>query len=241
MTARPAQTVLPGTYERSDCRDPNDDCLGVLEAGTYRSHYFEPRPSGDWAARHGAMTYTVPDGWAAYGDWPATYGLTPSSAYERSQPDPACYDCAGDRDTISVLSNPGAATEDCAEEGTVAGVGTVIQDVAEWLAGHPGLVASDPETGTINGLAAITLVVEGSSDWTGTCDEENPFVAVPVFFHPGQYHVALRPGDRLQITLIDLGDGNTIGVVVEAGDDGDFESFVEAARPVIESFEFPPR
>lgn len=232
--------VLPGTYERPDCRDPNDECLGLLEAGTYLSHYFEPRPAGEWTARHGAMSFTVPDGWAAYGDWPATYGLTPRAEYELPQDDPGCYDCFGDRDTISIVSNPAAAAEDCTEA-TVPGIGSGIQDLADWLVGHSGLDASDPETSSINGWDAITVVVEGSSEWTGTCDEENPFVAVPVLIHEDQSHVAIRPGDRFQVTLIDLGDGNTVGVVVDAGDDADFDAFVEAARPIIDSFDFPPR
>jgi hypothetical protein len=30
-----------------------------------------------------------------------------------------------------------------------------------------------------------------------------------------------------------------VAVVVNARDEGDFESFVDAARPIVESFEFP--
>jgi hypothetical protein len=231
--------ILPGTYERSECRDPNDECLGLVEAGTYRSHYFEPQFVVYRAARHGAMTFTVPDGWAAYADWPARYGLTPRADYERPQTDPSCYDCLGDRDTITVLGNPRAASEDCAEERPAPGIGSGIADLADWLAGHPGLVASDPESRTINGLAAITLVIEGSPEWTGTCGEEDPFVAVPVFVNDGDYHTAVVPGDQLEITLIDLGFRSVVAVVVNARDEGDFESFVDAARPIVESFEFP--
>ena len=74
--------VVPGTYERSACKDSENWCLGELEAGQYSSHYFEPRPLAFWEARHGAMTYTVPSGWASYSDWPNMYGLTPLSQYQ---------------------------------------------------------------------------------------------------------------------------------------------------------------
>jgi hypothetical protein len=43
------------------------------------------------------------------------------------------------------------------------------------------------------------------------------------------------------VTLLDLGDGNTVAVMVDTADDADLESFVDAAMPIIESLEFPER
>ena len=233
--------AMPGEYLRDNCRNPDDSCLGTLEAGTYVSHWFEPRPSGEWQVRHGAFSYTVPDGWAAYSDGPHGYGLTPSDEYETS-PVGECYDCPGIHDAVTVLASPGAATEDCGEEGTVPGVGFGAQDLADWLVAHSGLVASEPESRTVGGHSAISLTIEGSSEWTGTCDTENPFVAVPIFFHPdGGYHWALNVGDRYHVTLIDLGSGNTVAVVVDAADEAEFDAFVADAMPIIDSFEFPDR
>ena len=83
-------------------------------------------------------------------------------------------------------------------------------------------------------------MIEAAEDWTGTCDEENPFKAVPVFFGPDVgYHWALNVGTRYHITLIDLGDGDTVAVVVDSANDEDLEAFVADARPIIETFEFP--
>jgi hypothetical protein len=231
--------VIPGSYERAACRNTNNDCLGELEAGDYVSHYFEPRPLEEWSARHGAMTYTVPSGWAAYQDWPHLYGLTPQSEYSPFSGQD-CYDCPGTRDVIAILGNPGAATLDCLEEETVPGVGFGTQDLVDWLSQHPGLVASEPEEWSVGGRPATSLVIEGAEDWTGTCDEANPFVAVPIFYHPDGYHWALGVGTRYHVTLIDLGDGDTVAVVVDTADEENFEAFVEEARPIIESFEFPP-
>jgi hypothetical protein len=231
---------VPGTYQRSDCWTPDDWCLGVLEAATYRSQFIEPRVAGDWKERHGALTFTVPEGWAAYADWPSTYGLTPRSEYERPRTEAGCFDCPGDRDTISVLVNPDPAAEDCSEA-AAPGVGSGIDELADWLAGHPGLTTTEPVRRTIGGLDAITLVIEGSSEWTGTCEADQPFVAVPIFFGQDGYHSALAPGNHYEVTLIDLADGNAVAVIVDAGIEADFESFVAEARPIVDSFEFPPR
>jgi hypothetical protein len=234
--------AMPGQYLRANCRNTDNWCLGNVEPGSYASHYFEPRPDGQWRARHGALTYSVPEGWAAYSDWPDVYGLTPTDEYEASPVGPDCYDCAGDRDTVTVLAHPGAATEDCLEDGNVPGVGLGAQDLADWLVGHRGLIASPPESRTIGGNTAISLMIEGRSDWTGTCDEAEPFVAVPIFFATGGgYHWALPIGERYQITLIDLGGGDTVAVVVDSADDAQLEDLVAEAAPIIDSFEFPDR
>ena len=84
--------VIPGTYERAACGPRTTDCLGELEAGDYASHYFEPRPQGEWAARHGALAFAVPTGWAAYADWPNVYGITTAQYTAFNGVD--CYDCA---------------------------------------------------------------------------------------------------------------------------------------------------
>jgi len=235
--------VIPGTYERAACKNSDNFCLGELEAGEYASHYFEPRPLEVWEARHGAMTYTVPAGWAAYSDWPGTYGLTPMSTYEAFDPEvDECLDCAGDRDTITVLGRPGAATEDCGEDETVPGIGFGRQDLVDWLTAHPGLVVTGVEDSTIGGLPATSLFIEAADDWTGTCDEESPFAAVPIFFRMDEgYLWALDVGDRWHITLFDLGDGDTVAVVVDTANVEELETFVESALPIIETFEFPAR
>jgi len=234
--------VVPGTYERAACKSTENWCLGELEAGGYASHYFEPRPLEQWSARHGAMTYTVPSGWASDSDWPGMYGLTPLSQYQTFDPEQDdCYECPGTRDLITILGQPGAASEDCLET-NVPGVGFGRQDLVDWLTSHPGLSVTGVKDWTVNGLPAISLVIEAAEDWTGTCDEENPFAAVPIFFRAEDgYQWALNVGDRWHITLIDIGDGDTVAVVVDSADDEDLEALVAEALPIIESFEFPAR
>ena len=93
---------------------------------------------------------------------------------------------------------------------------------------------------TIGGFAATSMIIEASEDWTGTCDEENPFAAVPIFFRSEfGYHWALNVGERYHVTLIDLGDGETVAVVINTASDADLEAFVDEAMPIVETFEFP--
>jgi hypothetical protein len=130
---------------------------------------------------------------------------------------------------------------DCGEETNVPGIGFGAQDLVDWLRQHPGLVTTEPVSSTITGLPAISLYIEGASDWTGTCDEANPFVAVPVFYRVGSYHWALDVGERYHVTLIDLGDDITVAAIVDTAEDADLEAFVDQAMPIIESLEFPER
>ncbi|HJP72464.1 MAG TPA: hypothetical protein VJ975_12165 [Candidatus Limnocylindria bacterium] len=235
--------LMPGEYLRSNCRATAFTCLGNLEAGTWESHWFEPRPEdATYHVRHGAMRFTVPDGWAAFGDDANGYGLTPQSEYASFEiSGRGCYDCPGDKDAISILGKPGAAMLDCSEDSTVPGVGFGAQDLVDWLRQHPGLDTTEPEPRTINGLSAVSLYIEARTDWTGTCDETNPFVAVPIFYRVGGYHWALNVGERYYVTLIDLGDGNTVAVMVDTADDADLEAFVDETRPIVDSLEFPSR
>jgi len=94
---------------------------------------------------------------------------------------------------------------------------------------------------TINGYPARSFTITGASDWTGTCDLENPFVAVPVFYRVDSYHWALSPDQSYGVTLIDIGDGHTVAVMVDSANEADFADFVANTAPIIATFDFPPR
>lgn len=228
--------AITGTWQRSDCRDPQDDCLGNIEAGTYSSQFFEPRPAGAWKARFGALTYTVPAGWAASRDVPETYALMPQADYAAFDPQ-VCSDCAN---SIPVFVNPHAAALDRAEA-EAPGVGRTVDDLISWLRQTPGLFVGIPRsvTGGFGGLNATRFDVVLDSQWTGTCDEAEPFVAAPIFFN--DYHLAIAPNDKQRIYLLDLGDGNTVAIVIDPATAADFDSFVLDADFVAESFGFPIR
>ncbi len=95
---------MVGTWQTSDCRNPDNACLGDLQAGTYSSQFFEPRPLGEWAPRYGALTYTVPDGWAASSDFPESYALLTQEAYAAM--DLEADGCSACPDGIAVWAAP---------------------------------------------------------------------------------------------------------------------------------------
>ena len=230
--------ALSGDWQRSDCRDPDNACLGNLEAGTYASQFIEPRALGAaWKARYGALTYTVPDGWAAFSDWPETYGLMRQADYAAYDPE-ACADCV---DSIGVWVNPMAASLDNCAEAAATGVDTTVTALVEWLAQHPGLVVSEPQEVSIGGGLSGTMIdLEMASDWTDTCPAPvDPWVAAPLFFNG--WHLAVAAEDRQRFVLVDLGDGNTVAIGIDARDSTTFDAFVVDAMPIVETFEFPPR
>ena len=77
------RAAFEGEWERSACRNPDNNCLGDLEAGTYKSQFIGPRlDEGEpWTANYGAFSYTVPDGWANTYDFPDGYVLMRSADY----------------------------------------------------------------------------------------------------------------------------------------------------------------
>jgi hypothetical protein len=226
--------TLPGGWQRSDCRNPENVCLGNLEAGTYSSQFIEPRPQGEWAARYGALTYSVPDGWAAASDFPETYALMRQADYAAYDPE-ACSECA---DQIVVWVNPLAAAMDCSEA-AVPEVGGSVDELVAWLQRHPGLVVSEPQSTAIGGLNGTIVDLEMAEDWTGTCDAAEPFVAAPIFFNG--YHLAIAAGDRQRFILLDLGDGDTLALNIDSRETADFDAFASEAMSIVETFEFPAR
>ena len=227
-----------GDWQRSDCHNSENLCLGNVEAGTYSSQFIEPRPGTEWQARFGALTYTVPDGWASYTDFPDTYGLTTSAEYD-AVPSEECFNCSGENESLTLLVNPRAATPDCLET-FQEGIGGSAADMAAYLSGHVGLDAGATQEIDVNGSPAIAIDIQPSADWTGTCDEANPFVAVPIFYKQDSYHWALPAGDKWHVILVDLEDGNTVAIVLDS-DPATLDQWVQQAMPVIDTFEFAPR
>jgi hypothetical protein len=232
--------AIGGEWERTACKADGGYCLGPLEAGTYQSAIVDPRSSTQpFASRFGAITYTVPDGWANFLDDGLNYGLTTTREWNLWD-GRDCFDCPGTRDLVEVLVGPGAARTDCTEENE-PGIGFGRQDLVDWMQSHPGLDVTNVQNLTVNGLDATSLVVTARADWTGTCpeDEDTSFAAVPLFYHQDSWHWALNLETSYGVVLLDLGDGNTVAVMIDSADESQLESFMADAMPIIESLEFP--
>lgn len=234
----PRSAAMPGTWQRSQCLNPTNWCLGVVEAGTYSSQDFVPAvpavPSGEtFQADYGALAYTVPSGWANSADVPSIYEIMRGSSYVAG----GLNEGEIGPDVISLLARASAAKlhAGCPEE-AAPGVGTDRAALAAWILAHPGLVVTEQPAVTIDGLQASVLDLAVADGWTETCDTVKPFVAAPVFV--GDYHWAVGKGDRMRVILFDLPAGTTVAITIDPEDPATFDALVAETMPIIETFDF---
>ena len=213
------------------CTVPDDGCLGLLDAGTYKSQYIAPHvdPGGDWSPVFGALTYTVPAGWANSADWPETFDLVPSAELLANP----VVDTDRSRQ-VNLMTQPTAMAQDqpCSDR-VAPGVGRTADAIATWLGTVPGLVTTAPKAITIDGHPGQWVDIRLDPAWTSTCPEEaRPVVA---YLNPG---VAISNVERERLILVDLGSGDVIAIAVWTRDQASFDAFLPEAMPIIESFQF---
>ncbi|HEY6570882.1 MAG TPA: hypothetical protein VIZ22_11345 [Candidatus Limnocylindrales bacterium] len=221
--------AIAGDWWLMGCTTPDDNCLGALDAGTFSSQFITPRlkPGESWSPVFGALTYTVPDGWANASDWPESFELVPASELPP-------IDEANRRRHINLLTRPSAMTQDkpCSDM-VEPGVGRTIDDIVTWLGTVPGLITTAPTAITIDGHPGQWLDVRLDPAWDKTCDGgSGPMVA---YLNPG---IAISSDERERVLLVDLGDDDVIAIAVWARDKAAFDSFIPEAMTVIESFTF---
>jgi hypothetical protein len=220
--------AVPGVWWLAGC--PNEVCLGELDAGTYQSQYFVPRldPGAAWNPDFGGLTYSVPEGWANSNDGPDSFELVPAS----EMPPVSETDR---RRNIGVFRQPSAMTQDrpCSDE-VEPGVGRTVDDLVAWLQTVPGLDTTTPEPITIGGHAGQMLDLSRDPAWTATC-EGSGAESLVTFLNPG---IAVGDDERVQLILLDLGEGDVVAIGVWTRDQATFDAFVPEAMSVVESFQF---
>lgn len=222
-------TALAGTWSKMGCTTADDNCLGLLDPGTYTSQFISPRldPGATWQATVGGLTYTVPDGWANASDWPESYELVPAT----EMPPIDDTDRTG---VIDVFTQPTAMTQDrpCSDK-VETGVGRTADDLASWIRTVPGLVTTEPTPVTIGGRSGQTLDISLDPSWTGRC--EGVPAPIVTYLNPG---LAVSGEERTRLVLLDLGDGDVVAIGVWTRDQAAFDTFVPEAMPIIESLKF---
>ena len=223
-------SAIAGDWWLMGCTIENDNCLGLLDAGTYKSQFITPRIAAEatWRPMVGALTYTVPDGWANSSDWPDTLELVPAAEL----PPVAESDR---RRNIGVFRQPSAMTQDrpCSDE-VEPGVGRTVDDLVAWLQTVPGLDTTAPEPITIGGHAGQMMDFSVDPAWTKTCEGSGAEKLV-TFLNPG---IAVGDDQRIRLILLDLGDGDVVAVGVWTRDQATFDAFMPEAMSVVESFQF---
>ncbi len=185
-----------------------------LPAGTYTSAAFRP-----------AATYTVPAGWRIASD---------SSDYFALQP--VTSEITG----IHFFRDPLAASQDAACPTTAEpGVGTLSLELATWIRGLPGIIASSPRMVTVGGLRGVELDLALNTGWTASCPFANGIPSVPLFVGVnGDLRWVVAGNERLRLSLLDVPGGGTVVVDIDAFDGTLMDGLLAAAAPVVQSLSF---
>jgi hypothetical protein len=233
-------TLLPGTWFRTDCTNVDDQCLGVLEAGTYRSQYVDPRvKNGAWIPNFGAVTYTVPAGWANSGDFPSVFVLTPGTDYANETAEgPA----PGAIHELRLVTQPAAAIQDgTCEANDDPTVGRTVDALVAWLRARPSLEVGRAEPITIDGHSGQLLDIRLDPSWTASCPGDSAPSAVILTeagFHLDSYTVGLVGREQIRLILLDLGKDDVVAIVLDASLPDRFGGLVESGMPIVESLRF---
>jgi hypothetical protein len=229
---------VPGTWWLEACQNPENWCLGDLDAGTYKSQYITPRldagAGAEWAPDFGALTYTVPAGWANSADFPDRFRLKPAPdfALEKSG-SPAANDIELHWQYAATAQNAGCTSAE------LTSVPRTVDGLVDWIRGLPSLDARARNQITIHGLHGLWLDVGVSPSWKTSCPGETQPIAL-FLTEAGDAGdtFAIVGSARVRLIFLDLGAGDILMVSVYSSDPARFDSLVAQAMPIIESFIF---
>ena len=227
--------AVPGVWWRQGCKNPEDNCLGDLDPGTFKSQFIAPRldPTDPWVPDYGALTYTVPEGWANADDWPSTFSLTRSSDYALATPDDLEV-----ANSVFLFTHPVPMSQEtpCSGRADLDAGRTVAEQIA-FVRQVPGLVTSEPTETTVGGRLATSLDITLDPDWTDQCSHVEPVVEF-LLQARDRFGIGSPGDDRQRLILVDLGDGDILGVQIYSTDPAEFDAFVAEAMPIVASFVF---
>ena len=231
--------ALGGTWRKKGCWS-DGPCYGYLDAGTFGSQYFDPRvdPGAPWVPNYGAVTVTVPDGWALGDDWPGYMRLTTAAHYaaEKAGTDPF------NTEELYVVGQPFAAVGggDCGSSAKPSvGDRRTPADLVAFLQAQSWLVVSKPVTDSIDGHPTTVVDLSVASGAKAGC----PGDAAPngnylVGYGQEPWNLEVDGQRKVRVMLIDLGGGDVVGVVMEGANAAALDAFVSEATPIVRSLHF---
>jgi len=236
--------ALAGNWFRVACKNAVSSCLGDLgDAGTYSSQYFTPMLAANapWHPAWGALTYTVPAGWANSSDWPNLFSLTPSADYatetSSGPPDGAYHE-------IDLYRAPAATAQnaDCSKA-LIATVPATVDGLIGYLRGLKSLVSTAPVAMTVDGHPAMWIDVKVAPTWTTTCPGVPggaPLANILAYSgsNENDYEVGVSGREQQRFIFVDLGGGKVTLIAIDSTDPARFGQLVGDAMPIIASFQF---
>jgi hypothetical protein len=182
---------------------------------------------GTFAILHGEVTFRAAGPWTdhaeAYID-PRLFFLVGSG--DELAP-------GGDTAEISILVNPLPAETPC----DTLRVAPSAEELVQAIRSNPDLEATEPVTESVGGIDALRMdVVAAPGASIGPCSASS----VDVVSVPGRPWGGVGLGDLGRLYVLDLpgGSARTLAILITAPEAAVFERAVEAAAPVLDSFEF---
>jgi hypothetical protein len=212
----------PSATGGSACPPVRGTCRGDLAAGTYTSATFRR-----------TITYTVPQGWTNRIDLPRAFELA-----RIADPVENFYGS----NAIDVMLDVGAAAQNC-DESLEPGVGRSADQLARWVAGLPGVQASQPRPVTVGGWSGSVVDVSFVATWTKTCPfADEPVVPLALTGDPAQFHPArtfIARGISQRLFFLDAPNGgNVLITVLDIPEGIGLADYVAIATPIIDSIRF---
>jgi hypothetical protein len=225
------EAAFPGTWNLVGCHDTGTNCLGLLGAGTYRSQYVRPilGPTERWAPKAGAVTYTVPDGWANYTDYPNALGLTTADEFGATT--------AADwspRDSVEIRTQVVATDPSvpCSDQ-PASGVEATPEAFVRHLRTVPGLTVGPSTATSVGDLPAIRVDLQVDDGKVRPCDGER--IVGYMVSGEGQA-IGESMGQRLIVTS--PAPGSLVVIRIEVQDLSGLDAFAAAAEPIVRSIRF---
>lgn len=219
---------IPGTYWLMSCRDPGTNCLGDLDAGTYQSEYIRPLlvDGAEWAPLFGGVTYTVPDGWANFSDWPGVLGLTSSTDFANTTPSDV-----QPLTQLTVFTHAMPLTKACSVEPVPVIPSSLTAAFAE-LDKVKGLAVGATSSLSIGGHQAAFADLTFDAAGAAACGNEISFMK------GGGDTLSIGDGEQQRLYLVDAGEAGFIAIWLRTPDGTSFDQVVAAAATIAASMSF---
>lgn len=228
----PRAAALAGEWFRAGCPDNQGWCLGDLQPGTHSSVIFSPLVApASWKYSYGSFSYTVPSGWTNGEDCPWCYTLAKQGAPANTG--------------INVWSDAVAhAQANQCSQAPEPGVGRTADAITTWLTTLPGLVTTAPAPVTINGLQAMhgkMVDLSVAPTWTASCPYaySTGLPLVSTFSAPTAgdgFDWNIQGAGRTRVIALDVGNGRTLVIDIEAQNQADFDALLPDAMQVVYTF-----
>lgn len=185
----------------------------ALPAGTYTSTAFRP-----------GVTFTLPDGWVIASDTAGYFQVHPVES-----------DLVGlhlFRDVFAASQDPACPT--AAEPG----VGTTSTELVTWIRGLAGLSVAAPVLVDVGGLRGVGVDIAIAAGWTQSCSFANGVPTVPLLTDGAGLRWVIAGSERLRLYVLDVPDGGTVIVDLDAFDGDLYDSLLRVGAPIVKSLEF---